>query len=89
MQLTPNIRYASFMLRLQWTQNNDCPTWVVSMQSTKTGELRWFPNLDALFQFLQGEFGNSAQTKESLSITLPEIDHQTSENLKTDIGANE
>ena len=55
--MTPNIRYASFMLRLQWTQNDDCPTWIVSMQSTKTGELRWFPSLEALIQFLRDEFG--------------------------------
>ena len=59
------------------------------MQSTKTGELRWFPSLDALIQYLQSEFGNNAQTKEPLSITLPEIDLQTSENRETDIGANE
>ena len=59
------------------------------MQSTKTGELRWFPSLDALIQYLQSEFGNNAQTKEPLSITLPEIDLQPSENRETDIGANE
>jgi hypothetical protein len=59
--VTPNIRYASFMLRLQWTQNDDCPTWIVSMQSTKTGELRWFPNLDALILFLRDEFGGCEQ----------------------------
>lgn len=57
MYLTPNDRYASFMLRLQWAKNDELPTWVVSMQSTKTGELRWFPNLDALIAFLRDEFG--------------------------------
>ena len=60
-----NSRYASFMLRLQWTQNDDCPTWVVSMQSTKTGELRWFPNLDALILFLRDEFGNCERMENS------------------------
>lgn len=56
--MMPNIRYASFMLRLQWTQNDDRPTWLVSMQSTKTGELRWFPSLEALIQFLRDEYGS-------------------------------
>lgn len=89
MQLTQNIRYASYMLRLQLTQNADCPIWIVSMESTKTGEMRWFPNLDVFIQFMQGEFGNNAQAKELLSIIFPEIAYQTSENLETDIGANE
>jgi hypothetical protein len=89
MHMTSDIRYASFMLRLQWMENDDHPAWVVSMQSTKTGELRWFSNLDALVQFLQGEFGNCAPTKEALSTALPEIEHLTTESLKTDISANE
>ncbi len=89
MHVTPDIRYASFMLRMQLIQNDDHPAWVVSMQSTKTGELRRFPNLDALVQFLQGEFGNCAPTKEALSTALPEIDCQTSESLESDIGAND
>jgi hypothetical protein len=45
------------MLRLQKVQDDQHPTWLVSMQSTKTGELRWFPNLMSLVQFLYEEFG--------------------------------
>jgi hypothetical protein len=56
--LIPKNGYASFMLRLLQVKNNDCPTWVISTQSTKTGELRWFPNLEALVQFLWKEFGD-------------------------------
>ena len=79
--MTPNIRYASFMLRLQWTQNDGRPTWVVSMQSTKTGELRWFPNLDALIQFLRDEFDNCEETKDSNQpAALPETDHRIPKN---------
>jgi hypothetical protein len=52
------------MLRLQWAQNDDQPTWVVSMQSTKTGALRWFPNLEALIQYLRDEFGDCEATAE-------------------------
>lgn len=48
--------YASYMLRLQWAKNNTEPTWIVSMQSTKTGEMRWFPSLEALIAFLHEEF---------------------------------
>lgn len=69
--MTPNIRYASFMLRLQWTQNDDHPTWLVSMQSTKTGELRWFPNLEALVQFLRDEFGGCEAKDSSQPAVLP------------------
>lgn len=80
MHLTPKIRYASFMLRLQWTQSDDHPTWMISMQSTKTGELRWFPNLNALIKFLQDEFGGYEELKVFQSIVLPETDHQLPKN---------
>ena len=86
--MTTNIDYASFMLRLQWMENDDHPAWVVSMQSTKTGELRWFSNLDGLIQFLQKEFG-CAPINVSLSMTLPEIDDQPVESLETDIAAKD
>ena len=54
--LTPEICYASYMLRLQRVRSEDHPTWIVSMQSTKTGELRRFPNLEGLITFLKEEF---------------------------------
>ena len=54
--MNPDHQYASYMLRLQWAKNNTKPTWIVSMQSTKTGEQRWFPSLEALIAFLHEEF---------------------------------
>jgi hypothetical protein len=56
--LTSNNRYTSYLLRLQLAQNDDRPTWLASIQSTQTGELRWFSNVDALIQFFHEEFGN-------------------------------
>jgi hypothetical protein len=55
--LAPENRYAAFMIRFQWMKNDKQPTWIVSMQSTKTGELRWYPSLEALITFLREEFG--------------------------------
>jgi hypothetical protein len=55
--LAPDNRYASFMMRFQWMKNDQQPTWIVSMQSTKTGGLRWFASLEALITFLREEFG--------------------------------
>jgi hypothetical protein len=51
------------MLRLQYEQNDNHPTWLVSLQSTKTGELHWFPSLDALVQFLRNEFGGCEESR--------------------------
>lgn len=59
------------MLRLQWTQTDNQPTWVASVQSVQSGELRWFPSLDALVQFLQEEFGCPEQAQNMQSATLP------------------
>ncbi len=59
--MTPDNRYASFMLRFQRMKNDKEPTWIVSMQKTGTGELRWFPNLDALIAFLREEFGDAVR----------------------------
>lgn len=61
-------RYASFLLRLQSAQEDDHPTWLTSIQSTKTGELHWFPSLDAFIQFLQTEFGECEKVLESQAI---------------------
>lgn len=62
--LTPTNQYASFLLRLQWMQNDGCPTWVASIQSTQTGELRRFSGIDALIQFLQAEFNKDDKMPE-------------------------
>jgi hypothetical protein len=51
--LTLTDRYAAYMLRMQRTKNDQQPTWIVSMQSTKTGDQRWFPSLEALVAFLR------------------------------------
>lgn len=67
MQLAPKIRYVSFLLRLQWTESDSYPAWIVSMQSTKTGELHWFPNLEAVIQFLRDEYGGYEVIGRSLS----------------------
>ena len=88
--MAPTDRYTSFLLRLQWTQNDNHPTWVASIQSTKTGELRRFPDLEALVQFLRDEFGecegakdpgqpaapDASATQSAKPAAPPEQDHQ-------------
>jgi len=49
--------YVSFLIRMQRARSDDRPTWIILMRSTKTGELRWFPNLDSLVTFLQQTYG--------------------------------
>ncbi len=63
----PNTRYASYLLRLWQVQSDQQTIWVASIQDPATGEKRPFPNLGALLQFLQVEFGEcpSAQEGES------------------------
>jgi hypothetical protein len=68
--MPPNI-YTSYMLRLHWAQNADHPTWVASIQSTKTGELRWFPNVDALILFLRDEFCTSNEDGKIHTTDIP------------------
>jgi hypothetical protein len=53
------------------------------MQSTKTGELRWFPNPEALIQFLRNEFGGceeigdlSRSVAQDAKTTPPEKDRR-------------
>ncbi len=81
--MTPDNRYASFMLRFQWMKNDKQPTWIVSMQRVGTGELRWFPNLDALITFLREEFGDadlacgSSETEDRGDTALQENDRLT------------
>ena len=51
--------YTSYLLRLWCAQQEDGHTWIACVQSTATGERRWFPNLEALVQFLRDEFGGA------------------------------
>jgi hypothetical protein len=56
--MSRNAAYYSCLLRVWQVQSGDHLTWVASIQSPSTGELRSFPNIEALMQFLQDEFGN-------------------------------
>jgi hypothetical protein len=56
-----NNRYSSYLLRFRWVQNDDCPTWVATMQNTQTSQQLWFSSLDGLIEFLRAEFGNASQ----------------------------
>jgi hypothetical protein len=53
-----NENYASYLLRFRCVRRDDRRTWIASIQSTATGEVSGFPNLDALVQFLRDEFGD-------------------------------
>lgn len=56
--------YASYLLRI-WRMRDDAqPTWVASIQSPATGELRCFSSVGALLAFLQTEFGESERSGE-------------------------
>jgi hypothetical protein len=55
-------------------QNDDSPIWVASVQSTQSGEYYRFPNLNALIQFLQSEFGEANLASEAVS----EVGNETS-----------
>ena len=59
--MTQNKNYCSYLLRLRWVQNDDRPTWIVTVQNTQTSQQLWFSSLDGLIQYLQAEFGNAAQ----------------------------
>ncbi len=69
-------RYASFMLRFQWAKNDKQPTWLISMQSTKTGQLRWFPNLEALIAFLREEFAEREGESDWRADSIKEGQHR-------------
>ena len=60
-----NESYASYLLRFQRVQRDDGRAWMASVQSTATGELRRFANLEALVHFLRDEFGECAQTRDA------------------------
>jgi len=68
--LEANKNYCSFFLRLKQLQTADLQTWVISVQDIHTGRQQIFPNLDALIQFLQTEFGDvPAQMDSGPSVT--------------------
>lgn len=85
MHLTPNNGYASFMLRLQQAQSDNHPTWLISIQSTKTGKLQWFPSLDALVTFLRDEFGEHEKNNEP---TKTEFNYEQSTTSPSGPGIN-
>jgi hypothetical protein len=85
MHLTPNNGYASFMLRLQQAQSDNHPTWLISIQSTKTGNLRRFPSLDALIAFLRDEFGEQGKNDKS---TKTELNYEQSTTSPSEPGVN-
>jgi hypothetical protein len=58
----PTDTYASYLLRLRRVQSDTGRSWLASLQSTATGAEQWFVDVNALIEFLQGEFGNRAQT---------------------------
>ncbi len=50
--------YASFLLRFQRVKrDSEERTWTARIQSTETGELYWFPDVEVLIRFLRDEFG--------------------------------
>lgn len=63
--------YASYLLRLQRVQADVGCAWIISTQSTATGELRQFANLEALLCFLREEFGGCERVKDVSPPALP------------------
>lgn len=89
--MTSKPGYLSYMLRLKLTQSDDRPAWVASLQSTNTGEVRWFSDIEALLQFLKDAIGRDGGTNASIlldtqqtEIALPEIAHQIAGNRSRD-----
>jgi hypothetical protein len=57
--MAPNEDYASYLLRLRKIQIDQQSTWVASLQSTSSGERRFFPGVAALAAFLIAEYGGN------------------------------
>jgi hypothetical protein len=87
--VTSNDHYVSFLIRLQVAQNDNHPTWLASLQSTKTGELRWFPNVDGLIQYFQDEFGDCDSANKTETTLLSANDNHEPENRQIDTEAGE
>ncbi len=62
---TPDTDYASYMLRLRRIKTGDTSIWIPSLESTATGYRYSFPNLDALYDFLNTEFGSGEAEADS------------------------
>jgi hypothetical protein len=56
--------YCSFFVSMKQVQTEDFRTWIVAVRDVRTGHQQIFSNLDGLIQFLQTEFGNTAEHKE-------------------------
>lgn len=61
--------YTSYLLRLWCAQQADGHTWIACVQSTATGERRWFPNLEALAQFFRDEFEDEKEADSQPVVT--------------------
>lgn len=61
----PNVNknYVSYLLQFRSIPRDNRRIWIASVRSTATDELRQFPNLDALIQFIRDEFDNGEETK--------------------------
>ncbi len=68
--------YKSFLLRLRRMQNDNSPTWIVSLQNLQTGQQVFYPRLDQLIDFLQMETEND--------VGLQNNDQPTAVNMETD-----
>jgi hypothetical protein len=62
---TPQDSYTSYLLRLRRVQSDTGRSWLASLQSTATGAEQWFVDVNALVEFLQGEFGDHAQASKT------------------------
>jgi hypothetical protein len=58
------------MLRCWWSQDESRPTWIASLQHTRTGQQLFFSSLDELYRFLKTEFVGELQSDPG---DLPEL----------------
>jgi len=66
--------YKSYMLRLRRMQNDNNPTWIVSLQNLQTGQQVFFPRLDQLINFLQMETGTDVDLKNNDQLNAMNIE---------------
>ena len=60
--------YRSYLLRL-WLEPNDPPEWRAMLESPSNGERHGFPNLKALFVFLEQETERLEQETQTIEST--------------------
>jgi hypothetical protein len=53
MQHEPKASYRAYLLRIWRVQSERGPLWRASLEDARTGERRGFPDLEALYGFLQ------------------------------------